>query len=502
MMLRLRNSWTDVAMGDPLELEWLRSFLSVENQGVEYKRRALASRGVNREIGDRVSLVRKVGRAKLHGTKSVSSGYIFPTGLVPLVHAGLRRKGWDCQVLDMRGKPEPADPLRPVLEGAPWHMTGSYAHQSDALAAWAEGESPIIPHTLPGRGIVWAPTGSGKGRLAVAVAANLPAKWVFAVHRNHLVEDIRERWQALTGEKAGVIGHGKWSVGETLTCATIQSLYAARGTSGLTHLTATTTGLIVDECHTAAASTFAKTIQSFESAYYRIGLSGTPLDRSDQRALISIGAIGPVVYRIKAKVLQERGVLAVPTVNVIPIYQETPHREWDKVYQDLVVDSDHRNGAVIHAMSKSMENGHLPGIVFVRRIKHGYALAKMARRKGHNVKVVEGKTPLLLRQDACDQLGSGRLDWVIATKVFTEGVNIPALHTVICAQGGKSIADTIQQIGRGMRVTKTKSSLTVWEIGDKGNDFLHRHAKVRIGACQREGYQCVVVDNFYPERER
>jgi len=146
------------------------------------------------------------------------------------------------------------------------------------------------------------------------------------------------------------------------------------------------------------------------------------------------------------------------------------------------------------ALEGSRANGKLPAIVFVRHISHGVRLLKAAEKAGFNAKMVHGDTSLPARQGICDQLASGRLDVAIATKVFVEGVNIPALASVVCAQGGKSIIDTLQQIGRGMRVTSTKNTLDVWEIGDKGDPRLHAHAKARIAACQREGYRCVVEE--------
>jgi superfamily II DNA or RNA helicase len=482
MLLRITDSWTWVEQASDAELEWVGSFLSFEDVRAKYRQQ-----NFGKKPDDRVRLLQR--RADRPA---------FPTGLVPVLKAGAARRGFRVDELDKRAG-MPASTLA-TLQQEPWNMTGTYAHQHDAISAWLAGGPGLVTHPLPGRGIVWAPTASGKGRIACGIAAAIEGKWLFAVHRGHLVEDVRERWETLTGETAGMIGDGRWDVGDRLTCATLQTLYAQRKEDRFARLADEVTGLIIDEAHTAPAATFYATIQRFTSARLRVGLSGTPLDRHDKRSMVAIGAIGPVVYRIKATTLQERGVLAVPTVRVIPVWQSAEVWEWAKVYDQLIVGSTHRNGAIIASMLRARDEGELPGMVFVRSLHHGRSLARMAAAKGLNVRFVSGDANLGQRKSACSQLSSGRLDFVIATKVFTEGVNVPDLRTVINAQGGKSVIDTLQQIGRGMRVTETKKAVTVYEFGDKGHSILHRHAKQRLAACQREGYRCVVDRTLWPER--
>src|SRR5690606_31746402 len=44
------------------------------------------------------------------------------------------------------------------------------------------------------RGIIRSSVGSGKGWYAVGIAKTVPVKWLFLVHRQHLLEDIMKRW--------------------------------------------------------------------------------------------------------------------------------------------------------------------------------------------------------------------------------------------------------------------------------------------------------------------
>ena len=57
-------------------------------------------------------------------------------------------------------------------------------------------------------------------------------------------------------------------------------------------------------------------------------------------------------------------------------------------------------------------------------------------------------------------LKSGKIQCVIATVSWVEGVDIPNLTCVINAGGGKSEIQTLQKIGRGLRKTETKDTVT------------------------------------------
>jgi len=495
MKLRIENTSTKVARATDEEADWLYAFLSFEDDKAEARRRA------GYHVGD--DRVRMFDRRR----------YTFPTGLLPIVIEGAGKKHIPLHIEDGR---EPAEPARfrprEEMEAWPWNMKAEWSFQYEALCAAYMGGLPKPEPSrvhLDGRGIVKSPTGSGKGNIAAALAYAIEGRWLFVVHRGHLADDVRTRWNEMAGAcgepEAGFIGDGEWTVGERLTCATLQTLHAAkkRGDPRYHDLAKLVTGLIIDECHTAPAKSFYRTIQGMKRARYRIGLSGTPLDRGDRRSLLAIAAIGPLIYSIKARDLIDAGVLAEPHITVIPVAQRASERargDWHRTYNELVVESAHRNGALLAAMERALKDGDTPGMVFVRRIPHGQELANLARKRGLNVAYVDGSKDTSQRRKAVEDLGNGRLDFVVATKVFTEGVNVPELRCVINGAGGKSVIEALQQVGRGTRTTSTKTSFRVYEIGDKGERMLHDHARERLRAYRREGYAVGVDREIWPER--
>lgn len=471
MLLSIANSWTRVVSAEAHELDWLWDYLSFDDPTKAAQLRAMGLPAQD----TRVHLYRLRGR-------------VFPTGLLSLVRKGCAGQGYTCQEVDTR--PEAIGSNVSALSLPPLSMRD---YQVEAITAALTAPQE---HGDPGRGVLWVPTGGGKGRIAVALASCTPGRWLFLVHRSHLAADVAQRWRELVGDtEPGEIGDGCWTVGERFTVASLQTLHARRKSQAFADLVSQTTGLIVDEVHVGAAATYANTIQAFTEARHRIGLSATPMARGDNRSLVIVGALGPVVYRIKPETLFTRGVLAKPTVRVVPLHQTTREDTWAGAYKALVVESTRRNAAVLECVRRAEK----PAMLFVTSIAHGRALVKQLEKRGTNASFVSGSAHLVTRKRAVADLTSGRLDVVVATCVFNEGVDVPCLRSVVNAAGGKSGIATIQRAGRALRAEPGKLEATIYDIGDKGCRWLATHARERVRAYQREGYPLVVDRTVCPE---
>jgi len=69
---------------------------------------------------------------------------------------------------------------------------------------------------------------------------------------------------------------------------------------------------------------------------------------------------------------------------------------------------------------------------------------------------------------------------IVATVgVYSTGVSINRLHTVIFASAGKSKIQTLQSVGRGLRLHSTKTKLHLYDFCENLK-FSQQHAKKRI----------------------
>jgi len=92
------------------------------------------------------------------------------------------------------------------------------------------------------------------------------------------------------------------------------------------------------------------------------------------------------------------------------------------------------------------------------------------------------------RQQAVEQFENGELRVLISSNIFNEGISIPAIQRLIIASGGKSKVETLQKLGRGLRVTKDKKHVMVYDFYDAGNVFTERHSKERMKLYKQAGF--------------
>lgn len=407
----------------------------------------------------------------------------FPAGLVPLVAKDAPAEGFTVEIAD---KTQPADP------------------DPDADTAWLrEDQREAVRRVLDKRrGVLHLPTGSGKTEIAVALVRSVPCEWLFVVHRTTLGQQAAERFERRNVEHgvdlgpAGVIGEGQWSEGKRLTCATFQSLVAALRAEGKTRdqavdLLARVGGIIVDESHVLPADTFWSVAMKARRAAYRVGLSGTPLARGDRRSVLSIAALGPILYRLRAAELVAAGVLSKAHVRLVPLRQTTGRPTWAGVYTDLVVRSKARNALLVEIARRAEK----PALLFVKSIEHGKILERAILQAGIPTALVWGAHSTDWRKHAVKDLVAGRVEVLVCSVIFQEGVDVPSLRTVINAAAGRSVIASIQRAGRGMRVEKNragevvKTDFDVWDVLDTGDKWLERAARERRRAFIREGYE-------------
>lgn len=457
MKIEAGNAWTRLVEGTAPEREWLEALISVEE--TQYR------------PGQWGPVHFEARRSLMNWTRRE-----FPSGLVRRVMLGNRRRAepFPMELVDARG----AAPCRP---DAGVDLAWLRDYQRGAVQALL----------ARGRGVVKAPTASGKTEVGVGVVAALPTRWIFAVHRADLMHQTAERYTRRTGDRdVGMIGDGVHQPGGRLTVATFQTLHAMlrdRRDLAAKRLVEGFGGLLVDEVHAQAADSFFDVSQACSGAYFRVGLSATPFDRGDWESLRVEGALGPLVHEIATDTLVELGLLARPTIRMIPCPQTWPRDEgadWRRVYERLVVESDARNALVVHMAVRAAK----PALVFVDRIPHGKALERSLRAAGLGVGFVHGAHWTEARRAEIRRLVQGKQDVLICSGVFQEGIDIPELASVVVAGGKASVVATLQRIGRGMRTSAGKSTFEVWDVLDRGQRWLERHATERRETYEREGH--------------
>lgn len=453
MWLKLTNDRASLfGPRSPDEMTWLRSFLTFGDAEAKGDPRAK----------EQVSLYNVFDNS-------------FPAGMLDLVKREAKKTGTiKVEVADARDVPCAPIPLESVQASLAEFGAELRAYQCDAIRAALRSV----------RGILQLPTGAGKTTIAVALIESLPTRWLFVVNSADLVDQGAKRYRSLTGKECGVIAEGKYSTG-TVTFATFQSLLAKRDAPAVQEYLRSVRAVMVDEAHTVAADTFFDVLGMLPNAYYRFGLSGTPLSRSDRKSILAVAQIGSVIYKITPGELTKLGYLSEPRITLLEVSQRGAYDEhFSRFRKKYIVQSRRRNAAVLEAVEKVAK----PALVFVKEVDHGRALVKEIEALGVSCALVWGEKTVEQRGQAIKALERRDIEVIVCSSVFTTGVDIPFLEGGVNAAGGKSVIDTLQRLGRGLRVTADKKTFDWFDIADTGNRWLADHTKDREAAYKQAGY--------------
>jgi len=266
-------------------------------------------------------------------------------------------------------------------------------------------------------------------------------------------------------------------------------------------------GYVVHNCHGSAARTHTRVLRSTKNAYYRYGLTATYTGRGDTRDTHVVSHFGRPIYEVKPQELEEMGRVATKTITLVTCDQPHVPGYASGGYQQAVVNSKERNGRIVKIWATCQK----PCLVFIKEIPHGEALLKLARDNGHRAEFVWGEDADERRQAVLRQFEAGRLDVLITSNIFKQGVDIIHVRTGINAVGGKELIGSIQRLGRGARVcvdptcklcavAGRKTSLVWYDFHDTSGETLapgHRakkhwllvHSEARSRAYKSKGYE-------------
>ena len=216
--------------------------------------------------------------------------------------------------------------------------------------------------------------------------------------------------------------------------------------------------VIVDEVHMAKAEVLKKLLsQNMANAPIRWGLTGT-VPKEDINFHSILATLGPVVNRISAHHLQEKGVLSQCHVNVVQLVDLPEFRTYQEELKYLVSDKD-RMDYISSMCSAIKESGNT--LILVDRLDAGRHIE--ASIPGSIF--ISGEVKLDDRKEHYDEVRTSDSKVIVATYgVAAVGLNIPRIFNLVLLEPGKSFVRVIQSIGRGIRKAEDKDFVQIWDI--------------------------------------
>jgi superfamily II DNA or RNA helicase/HKD family nuclease len=346
------------------------------------------------------------------------------------------------------------------------------------------------------RNLLVAATGTGKTVMAAVDYARLRhrlprARLLFIAHREEILDQSLATFRyalrdASFGEKW--VGRSRPQRFEHV-FASIQSLNA----SGLADLPPDHFDVvIVDEFHHAAATSYTKVLDHLAPVEL-LGLTATP-ERSDGL---------PILHWFDDRIAAELRLWdAIDQQQLAPFMYFGIHdgldltdipwrrgRGYDvEALSVAYTSSDAWARLVIQQVVQHAEPATMRCLGFCVSIDHARFMARHFTRHGIPSVAVWGDSPRDERHAALRDLAEGKVSAVFSVDLFNEGVDVPAVDTVLMLRPTESPTLFLQQLGRGLRRAPGKGFCTVLDfVGTHRREFrFDRRYRALLGGTRRE----------------
>jgi superfamily II DNA or RNA helicase len=343
-----------------------------------------------------------------------------------------------------------------------------------------------------GSGVLEMATGSGKTLVCAILSKlySLHGNVVVIVPTIDLILQTRSAFKQL-GIEAG-IWYGQTKEKERVTIGTWQSI---------DHFPELFDGVIcfiVDEVHKAKAKVVNEMLTGPGAKVpFRFGCTGTMPKEELFKAQIE-ASIGPTIFELKAWQLQEQGVLADASILQMELndkknpkykrkFPENKPMDW-KTETDWLFSQPDRVNCLTTAIQQIAQNGNTLVLINFR------AYGKVLQESIPGSISLDGRDKN--RIDIYKEFNDGDDGILICTTgIASTGIDIPRIFNLVVIEPGKKFESINQILGRGLRKTKDKTHLNVYDLHGNGKYCL-RHARIRrrLYMEARQPYETITMD--------
>ena len=437
----------------------------------------------------------------------------FHTGLITRVVNILKEHNVEYQIQDLR--------IAPFTHKIAWHGYEPRQYQKNAV-------KEVLKRS---RGIIQAATGTGKTLVIGQLIANTCVNTLVLAHTksvfNQIYNDLNNNLKIPIGRLGdGIVDIKKITVAMPQSLVETVDTYKRRLVKGVwknvktkkqqvkekaRSLLMNTEMLICDEAHHISASTVQLISNECSNAFYRVGVSATPW-RDDLLDILIEAQTGRTIYKYSATEAIEAGYLARPHIHMVGFKQERQPKyitkyvlnkktkveelknvkmEYADLYDKCVINNIKRNKLIEHLVRQRYAMGESV-LVIVKRIQHGENLHELLKDLDKDIRYVNGEDNPEFLQQTLNDLDQKKIRVCIATGIFSEGVDIRRLNTVINTTAADSSVNAMQVVGRALRKVPGKDEVHIFDIADYNCRWLGEHSKNRLSIYRTEpGYHII-----------
>ena len=355
------------------------------------------------------------------------------------------------------------------------------------------------------RNLVVAATGTGKTIVAALdykrLKDTLPrARLLFVAHRKEILEQSLTAFQVVLKDAA----FGELFVGEHRPVraehvfASIQSLSEDR----IKALAPDAYDVvIVDEFHHAAAASYERLLERLKPRVL-LGLTATP-ERTDGKSVLH-HFDGRIASELRLWKALDQELLAPFHYFGVGGAPDLRNLTWaagryaPAQLSNVYTANDVFTLRVLQEVQRRVRDIQvMRGLGFCVDVAHAEFMARKFTEAGLPSRAVSAETGRAQREEALALMRNGQLRMLFSVDLFTEGVDLPDIDTVLFLRPTESATVFLQQLGRGLRKSQRKECLTVLDfIGNAHRKFRFDLRYRAIVGGTRRGVQREVEAGF------
>lgn len=350
-------------------------------------------------------------------------------------------------------------------------------------------ERPLLPHQkravehvarwLRGGtrgGVLCMPTGSGKtvtaARIVTRTAMQPGTTVLWLTHRSELADQAVETLALDAAHVERSVRIGRFQGGKLkarsptdILVASVPTLARGDNLARLLDTQHPVRLVVVDECHHAAARTWAKLLRTLSDRHgvRLLGLSATPTRTVEDERSTLWRFFSDLIYEVPAVELIHAKVLAQPRFEFVATEAkfeatEKQRAEFDR-FKDLpvslirtIAEAHGRNERIVaHYVRSGGPSRFGPTLVFAATITQAKAIARLLDREQIRAVAVSAEDAEDERRAAIAGFKNGSIPVLVNVNLFAEGTDLPQVSTVMIARPTTSPILFAQMVGRGLR---------------------------------------------------
>lgn len=244
--------------------------------------------------------------------------------------------------------------------------------------------------------------------------------------------------------------------------ATWQSIHAAaEGLAGRFRM------VVVDEAHHASSPSYSSLISALQPDFL-VGMTATPW-RGDGKDIT--GIFNQPVFKMDIVDGMQQGYLAE-----VDYHMMVDNIDWDEIeamsraghtIKDLnrkLVLPD-RDEAIVDQIVDRIEQSKAARVVcFCKTIEHGERILRLFLARNIKAGILHNEVPREERFKALRDFRGGLLNLILSVDMLNEGIDVPDVNMVVFMRVTHSRRIFVQQLGRGLRITKSKTRVLVLDF--------------------------------------